>query len=100
MTYEDSPAGKRRFGNAKLYKMSFEFQEALAKEGIAWHNVFSNECTADFSCCMGDGKYYAYLPSYLTSAKQLFSEFLGGISDEDISSIEKLKKKAHIFLET
>jgi hypothetical protein len=32
---------------------SCKFQWLLWKIGIHWHNTFRNECTPNFSCCIG-----------------------------------------------
>lgn len=67
--YRYTPAGIRRFNNKELYLKTVEFQKLLADNDIAWHNPFSDECTIDFCCCMGNGKYDTYFPSYETAFK-------------------------------
>lgn len=62
--YRDSLAGIRRFNNPELYQKTLEMQQEFAKNGIAWHNPFSDECTMDFCCCTGGGNYDTYFPSY------------------------------------
>lgn len=44
-------------------------QKEFQKNGIAWHNPFSDECTDDFCCCTGQGNYDTYLPSYRQAFK-------------------------------
>lgn len=34
------------------YKLTVAIQWMLWKVGFAWHNVFSDECTPDFNCCL------------------------------------------------
>lgn len=72
--YRDTPEGKWRFANPSLYQKTLEFQSMLAKHGIAWHNPFANECTADFCCCYGDGKYKKYFPSMDQMLKDINTE--------------------------
>ena len=96
--YRKTKAGKRRFENKELYKQSLDFQTALAKEGIAWHNVFADECTVDFCCCEGDGKYHTHLPSFYGSAKQLFKELFDDIKHGDQEHQDWLENKLNDFL--
>ena len=34
------------------YKTTVILQGVLWKAGFPWHNVFANECTPDFDCCL------------------------------------------------
>ena len=67
--YRNDPSGKRRFENPALYQKTVEMQNEFAKNGIAWHNPFSDECTSDFCCCTGKGNYNTYFPSYQQAIK-------------------------------
>ncbi len=51
--YRKSRAGIRRFRYKRFYRLTFHFQNLLFRLGISWHNPFSDECCADFSCCEG-----------------------------------------------
>lgn len=98
--YRKTKAGERRFNNPKIYRESRRFQQILAENGIAWHNVFADECTADFSCCEGDGEYYVHLPSYYSMAKQLFTELFEQIRHGDQEHQDWLWQKMEHFLKT
>ena len=52
--YPETKAGRRRFGNSKTYRLTHWLQYTLWFIGIAWHNIYSNECTKDFNCCNDD----------------------------------------------
>lgn len=67
--YRNSLEGIRRFNNPELYQKTVEMQKEFQKNGIAWHNPFSDECTDDFCCCTGQGNYDTYLPSYRQAFK-------------------------------
>jgi hypothetical protein len=82
--YRDTVEGKRSFENKGIYKLTFNFQQKMAKLGVAWHNHFSNECTDDFNCCCGNGDYQHYIPSFRTAIKQAFKEYY-----EEIKHIDK-----------
>lgn len=71
--YTKEPSGIRRFNNPELYSKTLEMQEEFAKNGIAWHNPFSDECTQDFCCCTGEGNYDIYFPSYEVIKKRSLS---------------------------
>lgn len=60
--------------NPELYKKTLQLQEEFAKNGIAWHNPFSDECTSDFCCCTGLGNYDTYFPSYEQAIKDSNTE--------------------------
>lgn len=96
--YNKTKAGLRRMNNPELYKKSLEFQALLKKNGIAWHNVFADECTADFSCCEGDGANSVCFPSYYSSAKQLFRELYEQIKHGDKEHQEWLWNAMEKFL--
>lgn len=77
--YLETEEGKRRFENPKVYDLTLKFQEDLKKHGVAWHNVFSDECTQDFSCCCGTSldngiQYNTFLPSYRSVVKLALQE--------------------------
>ena len=36
-----------------MMNISSIVQWILWKCGISWHNTFTDECTPDFSCCVG-----------------------------------------------
>lgn len=72
--YRETPEGKWRFENPEAYKKTVEFQKYLQSIGIAWHNPFADECTSDFCCCVGDGKYTRYFPSYERAFKDMLKE--------------------------
>lgn len=74
--YRYTLAGLRRFNNPDVYRKTVEFQKFLKEHGVAWHNSFANECTIDFCCCEGDGKYNAYLPSYESMIKQFSHDLM------------------------
>lgn len=96
--YLETQAAKRRFENKDLYVKSLEFQNALKGNGIAWHNIFSDECTEDFCCCEGDGNYHTYFPSYYSVVKQIFAELFERIKHGDQEHQDWLKNKMDRFL--
>ena len=96
--YRKSNPGIRRFSDKETYAKSLEFQYFLKTKGIAWHNTFADECTIDFCCCEGDGEYKLHLPSYYSSAKQLFSELFEQIKPIDKEGQNLLKSKMDSFL--
>lgn len=96
--YTETKAGQRRFNNTEVYEKSLEFQQVLAKNGIAWHNVFSDECTQDFCCCEGDGEYTTYFPSYYSHTKQIFEELFEKIKHGDKEHQDWLKNEMDRFL--
>lgn len=96
--YRKTKSGLRRFNNPEIYQKSLEFQNYLKSKGIAWHNVFADECTADFCCCVGDGDYLAHFPSYYGSAKQLFKELFDKIKHGDQEHQDWLWNEMQKFL--
>lgn len=96
--YRKTKSGKRRFGNPAIYKKSLEFQKYLKENGIAWHNVFADECTIDFCCCEGDGDYHTHFPSYYASAKVLFKELFDKIKHGDKEHQDWLWNEMQQFL--
>jgi hypothetical protein len=96
--YRKTKAGQRVSFDSETYRKSLEFQKYLKSKGIAWHNVFANECTIDFCCCVGDGKYTAHFPSYYSSAKQLFDELFEKIKHGDTAHQQWLKNEMDSFL--
>lgn len=95
--YRYTLSGIRRFNQPDVYKITLEFQKQLASHGIAWHNPFSNECTVDFCCCKGDGKYNAYFPSYEEVIKQFCSELFEETKHGDEEHQKWLKNKIDTF---
>ena len=65
MFKEDQAANDWCIKNPDAYTVSVEFQRKMAQLGIAWHNVFSNECTIDFECCspLDHSKYHTHIRS-------------------------------------
>ncbi len=59
--YRKTSAGKRRFSNPRLYRLTYRFQNLLWKAGFAIHNPFSDECTRDFNCCNEGLGRFAFL---------------------------------------
>jgi hypothetical protein len=96
--YRKTKSGIRRFGDPETYQKSLEFQNFLQSKGIAWHNVFADECTIDFSCCEGDGEYLTHFPSYYASTKQLFEELFEKIKHGDKKHQEWLWNEMQKFL--
>ena len=96
--YRETPAGKRRFANPEVYQKTFEFQNYLESQGIAFHNPYSDECNSDFCCCEGNGNYQTYFPSYAKFAKQLLEELYEEIKHGDEAHQQWLKKKMNEFL--
>jgi hypothetical protein len=76
--YRITEEGKRRFDNPEIYEKTLKFQTEMGKLGVAWHNHFANECTADFCCCEGDNmddtSYKHYVPSFRTAIKVALDE--------------------------
>lgn len=74
----------------------------MGELGIAVHNHFSNECTIDFCCCEGDNlegtNYRHYIPSFRSSAKQLFEELFEEIKHGDQEHQDWLKNKMDEFI--
>ena len=96
--YTKEIAGIRRFSDKETYVKSLDFQDFLKTKGIAWHNVFADECTLDFCCCEGDGDYKTHFPSYHSSAKQLFQELFERIKHGDKEHQDWLKNEMDKFL--
>lgn len=95
--YRYTLSGLRRFNNPDVYKKTLEFQKYLKENGIAWHNPFSNECTVDFCCCNGDGKYNSYFPSYEVVVKQFCNELFEETKHGDKEHQDWLKYKIESF---
>lgn len=100
--YKKTIEGKRRFENPQLYQKTLDFQKEMAANGVAWHNHFSDECTIDFCCCIGDNmkgenvdtNYTHFIPSFKTAIKQAFEEYY-----EEVKQLDKDGKiKQHIDL--
>jgi hypothetical protein len=45
-------AGKRCIKWKRFYRFTVWVQTILWRIGIPWHNVFADECTPDFNCCV------------------------------------------------
>ncbi len=88
--YRKTVEGKRRFGNKAIYAQTLEFQKKMAEQGVAWHNHFSDECTIDFCCCQGDGKYEHHIPSFTVAIKQAFAEYYEEIKAFDVGGKMKI----------
>lgn len=95
--YRFTLSGIRRFNSPDVYIKTVEFQNFLKENGIAWHNSFSNECTSDFSCCVGDGKYHSYLPSYEVLLKQFCNDLFEEVKHGDTDHQDWLKSKIESF---
>lgn len=95
--YRYTLSGLRRFNNPDVYQKTLEFQKEMKLLGVAWHNPFSNECTQDFCCCTGDGKYNVYFPSYEEVVKQFCSELFEATKHGDQEHQEWLKNKIELF---
>lgn len=95
--YRETDAGKRRFANPEIYQETVKFQDYLKSMGIAWHNPFSNECTIDFACCMGDRDYHTYFPSYGKAVEQFTNELFEHIKHGNDEHKEWLKTEIKVF---
>ena len=110
--YRDTIEGARRFKNPEIYQKTLEFQQEMAKLGVAWHNHFSDECTIDFCCCMGDNMkeltgaggvkypptdYKHYIPSFRTAIKQALEELFDEVKHGDKEHQKWLKDKFDSF---
>jgi cytosine/adenosine deaminase-related metal-dependent hydrolase len=92
--YRNTVEGSRRFANPDIYQKSLDFQEEMARHGIAWHNHYADECTPDFCCCHGDNlsdtSYHTYIPSFRAVVKQALDELKEKVSDKDRAHFESL----------
>lgn len=109
--YRNSIEGKRRFENSEIYGLTLQFQDNLRKLGVAWHNVFADECTIDFCCCQGDNMealgeeypntdYKHYLPSYKEVIKLALDELYEECKHGDQDHQDWLKNKFNSYLNT
>lgn len=105
--------GKRRFDNPSIYKKTLEFQNEMAKLGVAWHNHFANECTIDFCCCQGDNmkeiisengtvypatNYKHYIPSFRTVIKDALDELYEEVKHGDLEHQRWLRNKFNDYV--
>lgn len=101
--YLETEEGKRRFENKQVYELSLKFQQDLKELGVAWHNVFSDECTTDFCCCCGDNlddtNYSIYLPSYRSVVKLALEELFEITKHGDQEHQDWLENKFKEYLE-
>ena len=98
MNYSETMAYVRTKSDPDVYAKSVEFQHYLGEHGIAWHNVFADECVADFNCCTGSENFDTYFPSYLTFLKQIFAELFDAIKHGDQEHQDWLKNELNQFL--
>lgn len=79
--YRKTPEFKWTKESPELYLKVLQLQNELREAGVAWHNPFSNECNADFSCCEGHGPgVHTFVPSIYTIQKDAilgFADFMG-----------------------
>lgn len=84
--------------NKDTYHKSLELQQSLSDIGVAWHNILSDECTHDFSCCKHIGDYSIRIPSQKEFAKDLLEGLFLECEHGDENHRKWLKDKFNSFL--